>query len=231
MDDFGKRQKLFQLKPWNRDVSDEDILADIKRVAQSLLPKQITERDYTKSGRVSSSTVERRFGSWNNALSKVGLQVRNYSIPKEKLFGNMEKVWITLGEQPTRPKMRKPLSSYHGSAYERRFGTWRKALEEFVNWVNEGTDEQLPSEVMSTTLIKRTSRQPNLRLRFKVMLRDDFRCRYCGRSPATQPGLVLNVDHIIPWSDGGETTLENLQTLCAECNLGKGNLSQSAEVQ
>lgn len=121
--------------------------------------------------------------------------------------------------------MRKPRSSYDGSTYERRFGTWRKALEEFVKWVNQGTDERLPSATVSTNVTKQTGRQPNLRLRFKVMRRDNFKCQYCGKSPATQPGIALNVDHVIPWSEGGETTMENLQTLCAECNLGKSNLS------
>jgi 5-methylcytosine-specific restriction endonuclease McrA len=32
------------------------------------------------------------------------------------------------------------------------------------------------------------------------------------------------VDHIVPWSKGGETILENLRTLCSKCNLGKGNV-------
>ncbi|MBA3804703.1 MAG: HNH endonuclease, partial [Acidobacteria bacterium] len=37
-------------------------------------------------------------------------------------------------------------------------------------------------------------------------------------------GVALHVDHIRPWSKDGETLLENLQTLCSECNLGKSNV-------
>lgn len=33
----------------------------------------------------------------------------------------------------------------------------------------------------------------------------------------------LHVDHIMPWSKGGKTTFENLHTLCADCNIGRGN--------
>ncbi|MCW5775769.1 MAG: HNH endonuclease [Phycisphaeraceae bacterium] len=33
---------------------------------------------------------------------------------------------------------------------------------------------------------------------------------------------MLHVDHILAWSNGGETVLANLQTLCDRCNLGKG---------
>ncbi|MCI5815572.1 HNH endonuclease [Ruminococcus sp.] len=48
----------------------------------------------------------------------------------------------------------------------------------------------------------------------------------CGRSPSTTIGLELHIDHIIPWSMGGETVIDNLQTLCSDCNLGKSNLSE-----
>ena len=27
----------------------------------------------------------------------------------------------------------------------------------------------------------------------------------------------------MPWSKGGKTTFENLHTLCADCNIGRGN--------
>ncbi|MBM3581177.1 MAG: HNH endonuclease [Alphaproteobacteria bacterium] len=56
-----------------------------------------------------------------------------------------------------------------------------------------------------------------------MLKRDDFRCRACGANPPTSPGLRLHVDHIVPWSKGGETIMDNLQTLCERCNLGKSN--------
>lgn len=58
------------------------------------------------------------------------------------------------------------------------------------------------------------------RLRFEVLKRDGFMCHYCGRRA---PEVVLHVDHIVPESEGGEDTLENLVTACEECNLGKSN--------
>jgi 5-methylcytosine-specific restriction endonuclease McrA len=56
------------------------------------------------------------------------------------------------------------------------------------------------------------------------MKRDNFSCRACGASPASEPGLTLHVDHIVAWSRGGETVDDNLQTLCEPCNLGKSNV-------
>lgn len=56
-------------------------------------------------------------------------------------------------------------------------------------------------------------------LRFTVLSRDGFTCRYCGR-PA--PDVVLHVDHIKPVVRGGTNDADNLVTACRDCNLGKG---------
>lgn len=56
-------------------------------------------------------------------------------------------------------------------------------------------------------------------LRFDVLKRDNFTCQYCGRKP---PEVILETDHIIPISEGGETSKDNLITSCRECNRGKG---------
>lgn len=58
-------------------------------------------------------------------------------------------------------------------------------------------------------------------LRYDVMARDGFRCVICGAT--AQSGAKLHVDHIVPVSRGGKTEMDNLQTLCERCNLGKGN--------
>jgi len=60
-----------------------------------------------------------------------------------------------------------------------------------------------------------------LATRYKVLARDRSVCRRCGRSAGN--GLVLHVDHMNPVSRGGDNSLQNLWTLCDECNLGKGN--------
>ena len=44
----------------------------------------------------------------------------------------------------------------------------------------------------------------------KDLYRDNFNCEKCGRSPATDPNIELQVDHIKPYSKGGETELNNL---------------------
>ena len=71
---------------------------------------------------------------------------------------------------------------------------------------------------------QRRRRDPSARLRFEVLVRDRSTCRLCGASPLKDPSVTLHIDHIIPWSKGGDTTMENLQTLCSKCNLGKSDI-------
>jgi hypothetical protein len=58
-----------------------------------------------------------------------------------------------------------------------------------------------------------------LSLRFRVFVRDSFRCRYCG---ARAPFVVLHVDHRLAVALGGTDDFENLLTACSDCNFGKG---------
>ena len=55
--------------------------------------------------------------------------------------------------------------------------------------------------------------------RFDIFDRDNFTCRYCGKSP---PDVKLVVDHIVPVAKGGGSEPANLVTSCSDCNAGKG---------
>ncbi|KAA9341139.1 HNH endonuclease [Larkinella humicola] len=57
---------------------------------------------------------------------------------------------------------------------------------------------------------------------YQVLARDNWTCCSCRRS-AKEHGIVLHVDHIQPRSLGGKDEIENLQTLCLKCNIGKSN--------
>lgn len=56
------------------------------------------------------------------------------------------------------------------------------------------------------------------RVRYAVLERDGYRCRYCGAAAAD---AKLHVDHRMPVSRGGTDDFSNLVTACADCNLGK----------
>lgn len=60
------------------------------------------------------------------------------------------------------------------------------------------------------------TKQTSKKLRAKVFARDGHACLHCGVT------FALQLDHITPRSQGGETCEENLQTLCQPCNRRKG---------
>src|SRR5690606_35040018 len=73
---------------------------------------------------------------------------------------------------------------------------------------------RLPSVVSLKSYIDQ-DRQPAF-TRFNVFLRDGFACQYCGS------GAELTFDHVLPRSQGGTTSWENIVAACAPCNLRKG---------
>ena len=231
-------------------ISNRDLLDDIIRVSKILGKESFSSREYNKLAKYSSSTVFKRFKSWNAALDNAGLQpykqISEKRIETVSLFEEIERMWITLGRQPTVSDIKNGCSKYALNTFSRRFGGWRNALEAFVQWIDSEQndipvmDNKTTPNVEDDTLIPKkdlaaqdfplsiikhnTKRDINLRLRFLVMKRDNFRCCVCGASPAKDSEVELHVDHIIPWSKGGETVIENLQTLCSKCNWGKSNL-------
>ena len=170
----------------------------------------------------------------------------------EDYFAEMQRVWEILGRQPKSAEMKRYGSRMSHQAFQVRFGSWMRGVHAFCEdrGSKEGPSEGLPSvgtaeevsappaaaseaheqrteHVLAGVLViqNATPRAPSLRLRFKVFQRDRFTCRACGRSPATENGVVLHIDHIVPYSGLGETVFENLQTLCDRCNLGKSDSS------
>ncbi|MDZ4689418.1 MAG: HNH endonuclease [Planctomycetaceae bacterium] len=227
----------FELRQTLRGQSDDDVLADLRRCAHELGRDTLTTAEYEEIGKGSPSTIARRFGSWPKALELAGLgpSRSKIGISEDELFANLKSVWTQLGRQPVYHEMKQPLSNYSVRTYESRFGSWTKALFAFVKWVNSGDvvqgvvstmeDQRNPSTTANPT--RRTQREINERQRFRILMRDGFTCSSCGASPILQRGVELHVDHVIPWSKGGETVDENLTAKCARCNLGKGNAFNS----
>lgn len=205
-------------------VSDSELLDDLRAVATRLGKGTVGQKEYRDTGKYDDTTVSRRFGSWNDALHAAGLSLSNeVDISDERLFENILALWQYHGRQPRRAELAQSPSSISQSPYHRRFGSWSAALSAFVEYANDSGVENFQGN-KSTAPRKETGRDPSLRLRWRVLHRDRFTCCACGASPALTPGVELHVDHIAAWSKGGLTVLENLQTLCSRCNLGKSNV-------
>lgn len=75
--------------------------------------------------------------------------------------------------------------------------------------------------MISQRRLVRTSNGRDIRsvphhVKIEVWNRDGGRCVQCGAAE------YLELDHIIPYSQGGATSAKNLQLLCRRCNLDKG---------
>ena len=52
-------------------VSKEEVIADLKRVAEKECVEKVTQKIYSESGEFNCSTVVRKFGTWNNPSAPV----------------------------------------------------------------------------------------------------------------------------------------------------------------
>lgn len=64
-------------------------------------------------------------------------------------------------------------------------------------------------------------------VRYAILQRDNFTCRYCG---ATAPDVKLQVDHVVPVALGGSNDPSNGVTACRKCNSGKSATPPSPDV-
>ena len=72
----------FVLNEYHRNVSNEELLADVKRVANSLNINPLTQRVYKKQGKYGLNTFRRHFGSWDKALELCGIQTKKVDTDK-----------------------------------------------------------------------------------------------------------------------------------------------------
>ena len=139
----------FELEESLRGAPDEDLLEDLRHSAKAIGRDTITIAEYGEIGKAHPCTIQRRFGSWFKALKLAGLQPSRskFGITEEELFENIKSLWISLGRQPRYTEVKAPSSQFSAGTYENRFGSWSKALREFVSWVNSDSTDQLQQNV------------------------------------------------------------------------------------
>jgi hypothetical protein len=95
---------------------------------------------------------------------------------------------------------------------------WKKFLRQTdlleVEVLTKTEDGKLAKAIM-----RKTQRLIEQRVSWKVFRRDNYTCRYCGKT-----GLPLTVDHLVLWEEGGPSIEENLVAACRKCNKTRGNM-------
>lgn len=193
--------------------------------------------DVADSETLSLDVIRNRFGQWSSALKAAGLRSeasgRRYG--NAELYANLLRMWKHCGRPPRQTEMLHPPSRITPSPYCRRFGTWSRTIAAFAAHASSGgapadfapspaTRARAPGggAPRKRCVARALRRDLSAGLRYRILLRDDFRCTQCGDSPAITRGCALQIDHIVPFSKGGRTEPGNLRTLCRRCNVGRG---------
>lgn len=189
-------------------ASAEDVVAELKRVAKELETPGLTMHDIELYGKeATEKSIRRHFGVLQKALMAAGLEVRPHQRrwTDEDYFDNLLEVWMHYGRAPKQSEIDREPSQITAGAYRRKFGTWVKAKQAFVDRVNADTEEgqgeslALENAPVSATKSVRVRQEDRrdipIGLRYQVLRRDNFRCVGCGRSPALDvvPRHVVNV--------------------------------------
>ena len=216
-----------------RSLSREDVISELRRIAELLGTSELRREDLLAHSRLmGQKLVNNRLGTWKAALEAAGLSVspmgRRWT--DDDYFENLLDVWTYYGRTPKCAEMDLPPSRISSGGYVGKFGTWGKAKLAFVKRVN-ATPVEFGESARSANSVESVEPRPKpedlhqipIGLRYRVLSRDRFRCVSCGNSPAMEVGCVLHVDHILPFSRGGKTRIDNLRSTCAKCNIGKGN--------
>ena len=143
----------FELELSMRGASDEDLIGELRRCAKLTGRDTVTMAEFERYGRCHPSTIQRRFGSWQNALNVAGLQQSRskIGISDVELFENLKNVWLSLGRQPRYGDIKRPTSHYSAGTYEKRFGSWSRSLKVFVEWANGPEEvERIASDQVNT---------------------------------------------------------------------------------
>lgn len=213
------------------DALPREVLVDeLRKVAEQLGGRRFSRRDFDRYATAcKGSVVLAHFGSWAAALSSIGTPLKDYKsdrkqITDAQLLEDLARVWRGLGHRPSKLEWEAADAAYSYTTYKQRFGGWVNACAALVS----GDFHIEPPAAIESRTRRPTKPPPErnrtvpLKLRLRVLTRDNFRCVLCGTTPAINPGTVLHVDHIVPFSDNGPTSELNLRTLCQQCNWGKG---------
>jgi hypothetical protein len=227
------------IAPRQRVLSREEVIHALRNFAAEHPSTPVTLNAIAERLGVDRGTISGRFGQWKTLLSEVAIAPvpmgRRYT--QEECFENILTLWTHYGRQPHFGELKHPPSAVGPKAYILRWGGWRAALSAFVKNVNDADTPEsgrkdlgpISEDQGSSTVEIPAPRSIPLALRYKILSRDRFRCVICGASPAKDVSVELHVDHIHPWSLGGQNVEENLRTLCIKCNLGKGAKIEDAE--
>lgn len=123
----AKRLAGVEIERQGGEISDEELLTDLKRVDE-LLDGKVTQDDYREEGRYSVPSYQRRFGTWNDAKAEAGLQIGGLGseYTEEELLTHLTGLTEELGRTPIEQDI-VDADGPSAVTYRKHFGSLKKA--------------------------------------------------------------------------------------------------------
>jgi 5-methylcytosine-specific restriction endonuclease McrA len=106
------------------------------------------------------------------------------------------------------------------------FNSWRELSElkrEFepdeFDWIHTVRFQIAVPRIIRLLIYEKLPKQDVKFNRRNIYARDSNKCQYCGRK---FPTSELSLDHVVPKSQGGRASWENIVCCCVKCNVKKG---------
>lgn len=111
-----------------KKATEAELKAELERLAEDL-ERSPQVADMNARGEYSAHTYKKRFGSWNAALTEVGLEPETVAeVSREELKAELDRLADELGHPPRTEHM-DTVGEYSSSTYQSRFGGWQDALD------------------------------------------------------------------------------------------------------
>lgn len=232
---------------FNRNRTDkitrETIIDELCQIAKLFEYVKFSQRQFDKVAKIHSNTVKREFWSWNQAilflkehLLKEGIELQDSKKPynqiysENDLFIELQRIRDIYWQRPSRWEREQSNPQISYKTYIHRFGSRENACASFLKF--KLGDFEIKKAIIANKKVwnksqhtnkPKTTRDIPINIRYQVLKRDNFKCKYCWKSPALESGIHLHIDHIIPYSKWWSNNIDNLQVLCQKCNIWKSD--------
>ena len=113
----------------------EEVISELRRVASHLSADRLSQDQFEQYGKISLTTVKKKFGSWNKALTVAGMEItpgttefHQQKISDEDLLQEIIRLTVQLGKKPSASEMN-AMGRFSRRPYGRRWGSFTKARE------------------------------------------------------------------------------------------------------
>lgn len=124
----------FELKEYHRDLSDDALLDDIRRISEKYPEKYISRSLYEKEGVYSATPFLRRWGSWIGVLEAAGLRTERKQgdykrIDNKELIDDVVRIAEMLSKNSVTTKEYSEYGKYKVQTLLSRFKSWNSVLD------------------------------------------------------------------------------------------------------